>query len=207
MGLVASSAPPAHAFVESDLVLDGTATVGNGLAYPCITGKGAVPPGVPAVDVAKCTSKLANVVPFTFNGTARGVTVKVDKSKCKSAPLNTCVQVSEYTLNSSGTVSGWCGLSIGQGSGTITKSANIVSTKPDANNPPITFNFTWTGIGGVLLITGTATRGTLTGGVVTGSPLALVLPGNVVGAGTCLNKAPKSFRVVGPVTVVWPNVP
>jgi len=203
MGLVASTAPPAHATTALVLVFLGAALVANGLAYPCILGK-TVPAG--SFDALKCpVVGSGNTVGVTlFGGLGVGATLKLNKAKCKNLPINACIQLALYAIAALGATLGWCGLSLGLVVGVITKAGDIVPpspiTKPMSNNVPVLFAVGWPiAVGGLLPLLGLAVRGTQTGPVV-GLANATVVP--LLGLGTCLNKDVKTFLVVGAVATV-----
>jgi hypothetical protein len=193
MGLMASITPPAHAFAVSQLVMAGQVTVGNGIAHPCLTGQ-TTPP---SIDIAKCNS--TNVAPFTFTGSAVGVTVKVNKAKCDITDI-ACVQVATYSISASGTIVGACGSSTGSGSGSITKQSDILETKE--SSAAATFSFSFVNIANALIVTGTFNRPGLGTGTIFGTPLVSDGP---PGSGSCMNKAPKTLTIAGPLTILCPN--
>ena len=206
MALAAGLAPPADAVAIGGGVLIGTATVANGLAYPCFAGKGGPFGTPPTVNPAKCP--VLNTKPdvaFTFVGTMVGALAKANKPKCGGPTANACVEAGVFNVTATGvldngplglTTSPKCGLSSGSGAGNIAPGVPVVDTKPGTANA---FTFSFEGIGGLLVIQGTfRTDGVLAGVVV-------ALPDALVGRG-CLNKAAKDFIVVGPVVVFEPNL-
>jgi hypothetical protein len=203
-GLEIGAAQPAHAVAVSIFVVDGVITLANGVAYPCLSGKDGIPPNVPTVDVAKCTSKIENITPFALLGAGAGITAKAIKNKCDDLFANVvCTQVATYSFTTAGTVSGYCSFLQGSGAGTIAKAVNLVETKE--SSPPILVSYSLTSIADVLIITGSASRSGLGVGSFFGLSLAVLVPGGLLGTGTCLNKASKSFRLVGAFTILWPN--
>jgi hypothetical protein len=212
MGMVASSAPPAHALILSTITVTGLAGVGPGIAYECLEDGNAVPP---VINPAKCYTPVdiinkpstMNSASFTFTGTGVGLTEKVNKDKCKNDPIRSCVQLANYVITSTGVVKGACGMSNVEGTGSITKSSDIVATKPAANNPPVNFTFKIYGIASLLILTGTAQRGMSNGtlaGVLTATTGQAGIPPGV--SGSCLNKAAKTFFVAGATVAVFPNL-
>jgi hypothetical protein len=195
-------AEPVHAIVSNTLVFQGIATVGNGFAYPCLSGKDSIPPNLPSIDVTKCTSKLGNSVPFIFSGSGVGIMGKVAKAKCGVNAV-ACAQVATYSVTAAGATSGWCGLSIGNGSATITPTATITETK--SSGSPFSFVFSWTSIAGVAVVTGSGLRN---GYIITiaGTSLMVLAPPHLEMKGTCLNKALKRVFIAGALTMVGPNI-
>jgi hypothetical protein len=189
MALVASVAPPAHANVVGVVVVNGTANVGAGLSYPCVGN------GVP--DLTKCPPPVGNGQPgnigVTFGGIGVGAVVKVAKPKCPAgSPAGTCVEVGTFAIAATGSVTGHCGLSSGALAGSVTPTLAL-GTK--SNNR--TFNVSFTGIGGVLVLTGT----TCNGENITGAVLAV--PDATTGA-SCTNTAGKNFLIAGPIVIHRP---
>lgn len=194
MALLASLAPPAHALTYTGLVVEGTATTSAGFGGPCLgnstPGPGGV--GVPSVDTTKCPviGTTTNTVGITFGGDAVIAEAKVNKAKCTITTI-ACASVGVYAFGGSGTVSGVCGLANGTGTGSITP---IAPTNPPVGTKSATagteaFNFSFTGVGPVLVVSVTAAReGTLVGPVV-----VVQLPSQ----GTCADKSAKGYVIAG----------
>ena len=206
MALAAGLAPPADAVAAGGGILLGRATVANGLAYPCFDGKGGPFGTPPTVSLTKCP--VLNTKPdvgFVFTGQLVGALAKVLKDKCASPPANACAEAGVFSVSLAGvldsgplgiTSSPKCGLSSGSGGGNLVLSEPLVDTKPTG---AAAFTFSFEGIGGLLVVTGTFRDRAVLAGVV------VALPDALVGA-ACLNKAAKDFIVVGPVAVFDPNL-
>jgi hypothetical protein len=206
MGMLAGVAPRAHAAVESELAIQGSMLLNNGVAYPCLSGKDALLPNLPTVDPQKCTSKIGNSTSFTFLGSAIESTAKVRKEKCDDTlDILACVQIATSSISAAGLFSGWCGLSIGVGSGTIAKKADIVDNK--RSSPSLYFWFTWEELGGIMMVTGQATRANIGPGIVLGTLFMAQVPGDLISFGSCFNKASKLVTLAGPLTILWSNMP
>ena len=190
MGLVGSMTTPAHATGAAVVVFAGTATVGNGIAYPCL-GQGTpsglpapLPPKIPQVDLTKCPPAISgNTAATTFAGQGVGAGVWVNKGKDP-------VEVGLMNITAAGTTTGACGLSTGLFNG------NMTPVIAPLKNKPRTFTITYTGVGGNLIITGSTTKGEGLIGV------ALAIPTG----GSCLNKQPKTFTVIGVIVVTNPRL-
>jgi hypothetical protein len=218
MGLVASTASPAGASSAGVVVVQGTATVGAGLGYFCVgatatpdltkcpvvgTAPGApvevwVPtPGSPTLVSATPVGLPAggnNNLGVTFAGLGAGVLVKAAKPKCA---LPACVEAGTFTIAGGGSVSGWCGLS--DGSLTVTVTPNIaVGTKANVR----TVDTIFVGVGGLLVITGRV-RAPQTAWVVG----AVAAVPNVTDGSSCSNKNAKTFIIAGAIAIVGSNVP
>ena len=214
-GLAGVLVPPASAEGTKTVVFVGTATVTGGLGYPCTNttpptvtlpdeptkGTKTCPPQTRVNPGANKKQKLVDVNGDTRTGTftsqtgvcvATGVTV----GKGNKAPANagTCVITSAFT------VTGYCGLSQGVGSATIT----VANTTPP--NQIYNADYTWFSSGTLLTLRGQAWTGTkpatpdwyLTG-TVSAAPNLLV-------AGTsCTNKTGQVFNIEGAVDIVHPN--
>lgn len=175
VGLVAGSAAPAGAASAGSVAVVGTAAVGNGIAYPCLDGK-TTPP---SVNPAKCLPN-SNTASVSFVSTVAAGAVA---STAKPGPA---VEAGTFSIVGTGSVTGACGLSSGGLSGSITPILAL-GTKAKTR----TFAVTFQGVGGTLVIMGTTSKGETVEGVV------LALPTT----GTCLNKTPKAFTIVGPILV------
>lgn len=192
VALIGSMTMPAEATMVGGGLLQGRASVGNGLASPCLDGKGPSP----SVNPAKCPAFLNGKAPvsFTFSGTLTGAIAKVNKTKCKTAKPNACYDIGTFPVAASGSVVGKCGASLGNGSGAIGTGASNVRTKP-ATNATRSFTFSWTGVGGNLILSGTIDGTGTLAGVVAAAP-------DVFTGGSCTHKAAKDFIVVGPVVMI-----
>lgn len=204
MGLVVGTAPPAHSLHMFTLKFNGFATVGNGIAYPCLGGKGAVPPATPTVETTKCDpTVMSNSAGLNLQATGVGELAKIIKLKCNHPPDNVCARTANYNIASSGMIRGYCGSSRGMITGTITQNGVVVNNeKPALINGPITFSFSFEEKGGVAILTGTADRGGNIG-TLEGKATWAIGPGVPGSAGTCFNKASKTFVVDGTMEVTW----
>ena len=181
VGMAVHGAGPAQATSALTVAVAGRMIVGNGIAYPCLDGKGPGP--VPVVNLAKCVP-LVNTAYFNLVADGVGGIGKALTPKCGASAG--CFGAGIFQMNAIGVVAGHCGFSTGQGAGTI--SGGTIGTKPGSSIRPYTF--VWLELGGVLIVTGTY-NGT---GVLTGALVAV--PDPFAGAG-CLNKAPKPFIFAG----------
>jgi hypothetical protein len=185
VGLVASSAAPAGATGAGVVVVQGNATVGAGIAYPCIDPASGVPP----ISVPKCLPPQLgnpNSATFAFVGTGAGVIVNGPNKGAKTGT----VEAGTFTVTANGTVSGACGLSVGViATGTVTP---IIPVGTKTKNRTYVGGFI--GVGGVLVIQGTTNKAE----VIVGAVLAVPIPGQ----GSCTDKGPKVFLIAGAVAVV-----
>ena len=115
---------------------------------------------------------------------------------------NTCLKASVSTpdktnpkngvdpcqITAAGTVWGHCGQSTGVGLATVT---NLSGNK----GAPIDVSFTFMGVGGELIVQGTASNGATVVGVVTAIPA-------VGGSGSCTNGTGTDFIIIGTITYV-----
>ena len=199
LGLMASAAPPASATVVTTGVFVGVWTWGNGIAYPCVTGKGPSPPTPPQFDASKCPPTTNNTAAWTFDGTAVTGVAKVVKAKCLLTDL-ACAHVALTTMRGMGTIKGNC--SAYTKTGTVTwSSTDIVNTKE--SSPSLAGTISVTAVGGVNVMTGTVQRSsTATIGTLTGSFFAV--PDASTGSG-CWDKRGKRWVSAGAYAIVWPN--
>lgn len=198
LGLVASLAPPAHAIGVTTVVFTGVFSMGNGMSYPCVTGKAPSPPNPPQFDPAKCPPNTPNTVWWTFTGAAISSTAKVAKTKCLLTDI-ACAQVTTSNISGAGTIKGNC--STWTGTGTWSKSDfDIINTKEYSAST--TMNVSFVSVGGLNVLNGTASRpGLGNNGIVVGAFHAQAeSPTN-----SCWDKRPKTWVVAGGYTVIWPN--
>jgi hypothetical protein len=215
MGLVASTAPPARAASAGAMVIQGTATVGAGLGYPCVgntipdltkcpvigTAPGApvevwlpTPGGPTLTPVGALPAGGNNNLGVTFAAFGAGVLVKAAKPKCA---LPACVEAGTFTIAGGGSVSGWCDLSDGQLTITVTPNI-VVGSKANVR----TVDTIFVGVGGILVITGRvrAPQTAWVGG-------AAYAVANPTDGSSCFNKAAKTFIIAGAVAIVGSNLP
>ena len=174
-------APPTHKLPcgynsLSDVMTEPTAeTVAKVLATPqCTTAKAGPKPGTTVVNVRPG----GNTANFAFSNV---VCVKTSTSVLK-LPTMSKTGVDQCRLTATGTVTGFCGLSTGTGTATIT---NLSGNKTDTN-----MVFKFTGVGGVLHVTGGNATENIVGDV-NATPTA--------GTGSCAMKAAREFTVTGSV--------
>jgi hypothetical protein len=185
LGMLAATAAPADALITiGGAVIQGRATVAAGLSYPCVSNGGP--------DLTKCPPPVGagnGPLGVSFTGSGVAQVDSVNKKGC-TAPVDACVEVGTITVNATGSVNGWCGLSTGTLTGTITAAPLPVANK--AKNR--TFTVTFTGVGGALILTGTTGKGENIDGAVAAVP-------DAVGGSSCTNKAAKAFIVAGIVNI------
>jgi hypothetical protein len=183
LALMAGFAPSGSANTIGGLIVQGTATVGAGLSYPCV-GNG-------APDLTKCPPPIGagnGPIGVTFNGLGVGQIDNVGKPKCGGLPA--CLEAGVWAITATGTINGWCGLSSGTLNGTISPTLAL-GTKSKVRS----FSITYSSAGGVLVITGSTNKGETIAGAVHAAA-------DVTTGSSCTNKAAKNFIVAGIVSIV-----
>ena len=216
-GLVGIPVPPALAEGSKTVVFTGSATVTGGLGYPCTntTPPTVTPPDTdptkgqktcpPDVGPGNPTNKKAK--PMEVNGDTRTGTFTsttcaatgetTGKGKNTPADGGTC------TITSTFTVTGYCGLSQGEGRATITIDNQIGA------NQSYGAHYFWISSGTVLTLRGQAWPGT--GGTKPAQPdwyltgTVTAAPNLLVAGTTCTNKTGQVFNIEGSVKIVHPN--
>jgi hypothetical protein len=189
-GLAGTLAPtPADATTEGSIAINGTATVhGHGIAYPLIDSDGPTGPNGVVADPSKAPPNFGNSASVTFGSTTCAAAVtNVMKAGKPPAEAGLCA------VAAGGTVHGYCGLSDGHISGTVT--VNVVGSGTQVYS----FHLSWgAAVGGALVLSGHWHKhGTTHSGVLKG--LVTAVPDAT--AGTCTNKFQKNFLVNGDVTL------
>lgn len=215
LALLGVATPPAHAATAAAVSFTGTAVLSTPIGYPCVSG------GLPTLSTllplpsispgsSKCSPftwgppsrvplplptypwlQLPNAATFTFS---TSTCLMVVAHITKPAPTGTTVHTPSCTLSATGIVLGFCGLSQGHGTATITDPLGFTYS----------VGFHWTGIGGNLVIDGQVTkfsnptqRGTFLGLAHAIGPEPITVPGQ-----SCLNKTARTFTVAGGGVIV-----
>ncbi len=192
LGIAATNIPSANATTVAAVVFVGNATVTPGLGYPCTPAPSNCPPTVtvnpgppPSVTIGGTSGG------FTFNSLVC-VGVKVDIAK----PKGTGPHGPLCSITASGSITGYCGLSQGSGSG-------VIGFAPVAPKT-VTFNFHFTSVGGTLVITGTTT-GAKAGGTIVS--VVQAIPNITTGQSCAGGKTgQRDFIIVGAAVVADPTV-
>lgn len=196
LAMVGATAPPASATTIIETTFVGSATVTGGLGYPVVTLPTPTTPRVDCLDplpdgnpVPNCHTHYVdhehNVV-VASDIECRDESTNIDKPG--KAPQHTggCV------FNGSGHVSGHCGLSGGQ----------VTGTYRDSLGQLYDFSVHFTGVGGELVVTGHVTKqatgrhGKITGEV-TAAPDVLGTTGQ-----SCTTKNQQRFIIAGETRIV-----
>ena len=158
-----SVAPSAQAqTILGSVTFTGSAHVSTGLSYPVLGAE-----------------ETRN---FTF---ASDTCVDADVTDDPDASVGT-----NCSISASGTVTGYCGLSTGQGSGTYVSS----------NRGTYTYSFEWTSVGGELIITGSISDADGNSGPLAGIVTAIPpLPAPVGSGQSCTTGNAQDFTIVGEV--------
>ena len=200
LAMVGAVTTPAHANTTAEITFTGTATVTGGIGYPNTLP---IPPETPTTQcldplpdgnpVPNChthyTHHQRSVSFFSDNCVDAGVNVgKLTKVPAFAGPCS--------IVAPTGYVTGHCGLSGGQVTGTY------VSSEPQV----FEFNVHFSGVGGELVITGHVTKpstgqsGKITA-VVTAVPV-IETPVLTTPNQSCTNKTQEDFNIVGEATGV-----
>lgn len=213
VALLIGLAPPASAEGSVTITFAGDATLTGGLGYPCTnTTPPTVPDTTPTKGQKTCppevgpgnpTNKKAK--PVEVNGDTRTggfsstvcAAAEATTDKNKATPVNT----GTCTIRSAFVVTGYCGLSQGQGTATVSI-AGVLKTKS------YSVHYFWISSGSVLTLRGQAWKGT---GPKPATPDWYVTatvnatPNPLVAGTSCTNKTGTSFIVDGVVEFVHPN--
>jgi hypothetical protein len=187
LGLVMAGAPAAQAASVLEVEFTAEINLGCGLGSPVLTGS---TPGVttttetsPYVHVLTRVTGGRNNCSFTV-GAGTQVCLAEEESLKKTPPVN----AGQCTIQGSGVVEGFCGLSAGHGSATIVTPWNTFDV-----------DFYFTGVGGTLELTGLITKrstgqtGKFTATVEAIPPTPVLTPAG----GTCTAGTASIFTVVG----------
>jgi hypothetical protein len=187
--VMAALAPPSNAAATGAFAIVGTASVGFGIAYPCVDAAAGVPP----IDVNKCLGPLAsppNSATVTFNGSGPGAVLNDLEAKCATTPTNpVCFEVGTVTISAAGTVFGACGFWTGNLAGTLTPAITVT---PPLKAKTRALVVDYISVGGFLILRGTTSKGETIASAVVAVPVG----------GSCTNKDPKIYSVAGSVAVV-----
>jgi hypothetical protein len=189
LGLAFVPPQPARAETIGAMRFIGTWNVGAGIAYPCVGS-----PGWPAIDLTKCPIvSSGNTVSAVLSGTGLG-TIANSPTKAQKA---TTVEGPIWTFNAAGIIAGWCWLSSGYATGSLTVSLNLGTKQPPPPQSPKvrTFSVSWTEIAQKLFLTGTTNKGeTLIG--------YFEFVADTVSGSSCTNKNAKNFIMAGELLVL-----
>jgi hypothetical protein len=183
IGVMGTLAPtPADATTEGSVTFRGVATVhSHGIAYPLVgsnTGD---------IDLSKTPPNFSNSASVTFTSTTCAAAVaNVNKAGKLPAEAGTCV------VGAAGSVHGYCGLSDGHVSGTISHAVVGSGTQV------YSFHLSWFSAATVLNVSGHWHKhGTTHSGVLKGVVSAVPDPT----AGSCTNKLQKQFIIAGEIAM------
>lgn len=175
---------PARAVTSGDLLVSGTAQMGNGIAYPCLGGK-----MFPVVDLNKCAPLIPtnNTASLTMTGTAAGT---IYNGPTKGTKANT-VEAGTWSLQATGIYKGACGFGSGNLSGSLTPLVQV-GTKAKSR----AFYVSFIDSGGVWTIQGSTNKGERIEGT-------LSVETDPVSGSQCLDKRPKNLPFAdGHLTII-----
>lgn len=193
LALVAGSTPPAHATTIASVTFLATAQVHGGIGWPIVTLPVGpllkidclVLPGDP-IGPTNCHPVYANLRTITITST-----VCVDAVVNFNKPGAQAVSAGVCTITAAGTISGHCGISGGQVSGTYTDSTGATSS--------FSVHFAEAG---AWVISGHADRGGTPGKVKGG---AIAVPVVASGGQSCANKTQVDLTLLGELTFLIPT--
>lgn len=188
LGMVFIPPQPARAETVGAMRFIGTWNVAAGIAYPCVGS-----PGWPAIDLTKCPSVGSpNTVSAALSGTGLG-TIANSPTKAQKA---TTVEGPIWTFTAAGIVTGWCWLSSGSATGSLTTSLDLGNKQPPPQWPKVrTFSVSWTEIAQKLFLNGITNKGeTLIG--------YFEFVADTASGSTCTNKTAKRFIMAGELLVL-----
>jgi hypothetical protein len=203
LGVAASFVPPAEAEGTKEIVFQGTANVTTGLGLP--GANATITPNVNPSKKAPLFTTNGNTRSGSFtSATCAAVSAMPKQEKPTSAQgLSTCTIMSPLF-----TVTGYCGLSYGRGTGTLVVRNPVDNTIQQI----IGFKFTWTDPGGGnLAILGNWWFG---GGPEPTNPTDIdgdivaaikATPDPTVSGTSCTNKTQQFFLIEGAATLTHPK--
>lgn len=182
VSLLITGTPPANATTAGEINFVASMQMGNGIASSCLTGKSTPP----SLDATKCGGFLTSTNTASISVTTTIANGSIEHGPTKgSKALRT--ESGTFVITASGWATGSCELMTGTISGTISPAISL-GTKAKAR----TFVATFTAVDGKAVVQGSTSKGESIFGEWD----------MFVSTGTCVNKAPKSWTLIGVFNIV-----